>query len=112
MERLEELLKHRPVKVSRRRFNVAGPDAPVKEYTDKKRGQVFQVLVKGVRSEVVRDGPVFDAVREQLPWANRVTLNKNLVCKPHRDKTNKGTSCIAFFDGSFFRMARRPFASA
>jgi hypothetical protein len=54
-----------------------------------------------LRSYTVSSGPYFDQCVKVLPesWkqvCNAVTINKDLVCAPHRDKYNRSRSLILF----------------
>ena len=56
---------------------------------------------ESLRSYTVSSGPYFDACVAVLPDAwkqicNTVTINKDLVCAPHRDKYNRSRSLILF----------------
>ena len=55
-------------------------------------------LVKGVLSNSVKSGRMLELVQEMLPDAGitELALNKNLECKPHRDKANTGASYVLF----------------
>ena len=72
------------------RHNVAS-DQPK---TVLKNGRI--VLCEKIKSDVLRKGPLFDAVAEQHPWVEQITVNYNLRCTPHVDK-NEGESLFAMF---------------
>ncbi len=75
-------------------------DAPLYKY---KIGSTY--LIKRILSDVVRKWPIFDLVTQMLGWTHdMVTLNKNIVCKHHVDRS-KGESAIAFL-GDFTGGAR------
>ena len=86
---------------SKRRKNVADPAAEKKEYVSK-AGNKCVYLKESIPSETFRSGPIFDAVKRQLPDTTQVTYNRNLRCFPHRDSRNTGYSHICFlgdYDG-------------
>ena len=49
-----------------------------------------------IKSDIKKDGPLFDLVTQKHPWVEQLTLNKNLKCTRHVDR-NEGESLIAFF---------------
>ena len=49
-----------------------------------------------IMSDVVKEGEIFDLCKNNYPWRDYVTLNKNVEMKPHFDK-NVGISAICFF---------------
>ena len=59
-------------------------------------------LIKGVYSNTVKAGKMLEIVQEMLPDAGitELCLNRNVVCSPHKDKSNFGPSFICFL-GSF-----------
>ena len=59
-----------------------------------------KILAKPIRSQALKAGPIFDAVKKMQPWATQITLNKNFASQAHRDKKNQGRSAIALF-GNF-----------
>ncbi len=80
--------------MQKRRFNGTSTRLNVaanKETYIHKNGRAF--LKEKVLSEVVREGAIVDEVKKHHPWVEQLTLNKNLVCTPHRDR-NEGTSLI------------------
>ena len=86
---LEQLVSKRKFTGSCKRTNIT--DAPRYKH---KKGSTY--LVSRIMSDVVREGPIFDHCVKMLGWTpEQVTLNKNIVCKPHVDR-NKGISAIAF----------------
>ena len=92
---LEELMKKRKFAGTSTRLNVAANKATYLH----KNGRAF--LKERVLSAVVRAGPIFQEVQKNHPWVEQLTLNKNLVCSRHVDRT-EGTSLIGFmgdFDG-------------
>ncbi len=91
MEKLRELLQKRRFNGTSTRLNVA---AGHETYIHK---NVIAFLKNKVLSDVVRDGAIFDLVKEEHPWVEQLTLNKNLMCSRHLDR-NEGESLIAFFD--------------
>jgi len=54
------------------------------------------VLKKKIKSDIKKEGPLFDAVTKHQAWVEQITLNKNLKCTRHTDR-NEGDSFIAFF---------------
>ena len=54
------------------------------------------ILKKKIKSDIAKEGPLFDAVVKHHPWVEQLTLNKNLKCTRHVDR-NEGESLIAFF---------------
>ena len=38
-----------------------------------------KVLAKPIRSQALKAGPIFDAVKKMQPWATQITLNKNFA---------------------------------
>ena len=65
----------------------------------------YGYLQDSIPSDVVRNGPVFEACKAMLPGVefDSVTLNhftSHEQCQPHRDKKNQGLSYIALL-GSF-----------
>ena len=86
---LERLVSTRRFNGSCMRTNIT--DAPRYKH---KNGSTY--LKERILSDVVRDGPIFDQCVKMLGWTpDQVTLNKNIVTKPHVDR-NKGQSAIAF----------------
>ena len=83
-EKLLAMLQKRKWHGSATRLNVAGPDAETYVH---KSGR--KLLVEPVLSDVVKSGPLFRLVKAQLPFAEQVTLNKNLLCARHR-----GAECL------------------
>ena len=88
MEEIEALVRKHRFKGTTLRYNVAS-DQPM---TKTKNGRT--VLVKRIKSDVLREGPLFDAVLKQHPWVEQLTVNCNLQCTPHIDK-NEGESLFA-----------------
>ena len=86
---LEDLMKKRKFAGTSTRLNVAANN----ETYIHKSGRAF--LKEKVLSDVVRDGPIFEEVKKHHPWVEQLTLNKNLLCTPHKDR-NEGTSLICF----------------
>ena len=56
-------------------------------------------LIKGVYSNTVKEGRMLEIVQEMLPEASitEICLNKNVVCRPHKDKKNYGPSYVIYF---------------
>ena len=93
MDELEQLLSQRKFVGTQMRANIT--NEPSYKH---KNGTTY--LVKRLMSDVVRDGPIFWQCEKMLGWTpDMVTLNKNIVCKPHTDR-NKGISAICFL-GNF-----------
>ena len=59
-------------------------------------------LIKGVYSNTIKEGRMLEIVQEMLPDANitELCLNRQVACKPHRDKGNYGPSYVLFL-GAF-----------
>ena len=89
-EEIETLLKKHRFAGTTLRTNVAANN----ETTTTKGGRV--VLANKIKSDIAREGPLFDAVQKYHPWVEQLTLNKNLQCTRHTDR-NDGDSLIAFF---------------
>ena len=53
-------------------------------------------LVRGHFSNIIKSGPLLDAVKVMLPNITELCLNKNVECPPHVDKGNYGDSWILF----------------
>ena len=55
-------------------------------------------LIKGVYSNTVKKGRMLEIVQEMLPDAGitELCLNRNVVCRPHKDKANYGPSYVIF----------------
>ena len=93
MDRVEELLAKRKWKKQCLRTNVAQPEDIVSYGT---------VKVAKIQSNVLnkrdKEPELYDAIQEIAPewWGDdtQITLNKDLVCKRHRDHANKEHSWI------------------
>ena len=86
---LERLVSTRRFNGSCMRTNIT--DAPRYRH---KNGSTY--LCERILSDVVKEGPIFNQCVKMLGWTpDQVTLNKNIVTKPHVDR-NKGQSSIAF----------------
>ena len=92
LSELEALVLEHKWWPNKRRLNIT--DGEVKHYGEKRK----RYLVKGVLSNSVKSGRMLELVQEMLPDAGitELTLNKNLECKPHRDKANTGASYVLF----------------
>ena len=88
-EMLEDLMRRRRFNGTSTRLNVAANN----ETYIHKNGRAF--LKEKILSDVVREGAIFDEVKKHHPWVEQLTLNKNLLCTPHKDR-NEGTSLICF----------------
>ena len=55
------------------------------------------ILKHPIQSQSFTSGPLYDAVHQMFPWANKITVNRNYGATPHRDGKNQGKSAIAFF---------------
>ena len=95
MEELLRLCEAHKMRGSKRRKNVADPSATRCEYVSK-AGNKCVYLKESVPSETFRSGPIFDAVKRQLPDTEVVTCNRQLRAFPHRDGRNSGPSHICF----------------
>ena len=102
---MEELLTfletHTIYKTNVRANIVPKEDRCLSTGTDPKKGMCFYKSKESLRSYTVKSGPYFDACIKVLPdeWkqsCNTVTINKNVVCSPHRDRGNQGKSLILF----------------
>ena len=89
-EEIESLLRKHKFVGTNFRTNVASND---ETYTTP-QGRV--VLKKKIKSDIKKEGELFDAVVKHHPWVEQLTLNKNLKCTRHTDR-NEGESLIAFF---------------
>ena len=76
------------------RINVAHDDEIV--YYNKK-----PYLKKGIYSNTLRTGDLFSLVKSIYPNVNEICLNRDVQCRPHKDKTNVTESHIIFW--RFFR---------
>jgi len=93
MDELEELMSKRKWKKQCLRVNVAQPEDVV---------QVGKVKIARIYSNVLNDRKkepeLYDAIKAVAPewWGadTQITLNKDLVCKRHRDHGNKEHSWI------------------
>ena len=92
MDDLEAAVKtHRFIR-NRRRTNVRPREESIQGHWKRR------YLAHGVLSNTLREGRILDLCRELLgPQINRVTVNKNLCCHPHRDKANDDDSYICWF---------------
>ena len=73
------------------RINVATDDEIV--YYNKK-----PYLKKGIYSNTLRTGDLFSLVKSIHPNVNEICLNRDVQCRPHKDKTNVTESHIIFFE--------------
>ena len=92
MEELKDLvLKHR-FTINKMRTNI---NDDVGYFGPKKK----PFLIKGVYSNTVKAGRMLEIVQEMLPGAGITELcqNKNVVCRPHKDKKNYGPSYVIYF---------------
>ena len=96
LSELEALVLEHKWWQNKRRMNIS--DGEVRQYG--KYGKWY--LVKGLWSNPVKNGRMLELVQEMLPGANitELCLNRQVVCKPHRDKANTGAS-YALFLGEF-----------
>ena len=90
MEEIEALVRKHRFRGTSLRYNVAA-DQPM---TKTRNGRT--VLCKKIKSDILREGPLFDAVYKMHPWIEQITVNYNLQCTPHVDK-NEGESLFAMF---------------
>ena len=94
MDHLEALVIASNPKENALRTNVQ-KDAPKRTLPNGRK-----ILAKPIRSQALKTGPIFQAVKKMQPWATQITLNKNFASQAHRDKKNQGRSAIALF-GNF-----------
>ena len=94
MDHLEALVLASNPKENALRTNVQ-KDAPKKTLPNGRK-----ILATPIRSQALKAGPIFDAVKKMQPWATQITLNKNFASQAHKDKKNQGRSAIALF-GNF-----------
>ena len=87
MEELIELVAQHKWTRNCRRLNLGGE---TKMYGKR------PYLVKGHYSNIVKSGPLLEAVQKMLPNITELCLNKDVVCPPHVDKGNYGDSYILF----------------
>ena len=90
MEEIKSLIQTHKFYRNHIRINIASPDDLIR-YNNK------PYLKKGVLSNSLRSGDLFDMVKKIYPNINEIVVNKNVLCKPHRDKTNVTESHIIFF---------------
>ena len=88
-EEIETLLRIHRFVGTNFRVNVASND----EITETPGGR--KVLKNRIKSDIKKEGELFDAVVKHHPWVEQLTLNKNLQCTRHIDR-NEGESLIAF----------------
>ena len=84
-EEIETLLKKHRFGGTSFRTNVARNDETYKT----PHGRV--VLKQKILSDIMKTGPLFDAVVKHHPWVEQLTLDKNLKCTRHTDR-NAGES--------------------
>ena len=93
MDRVEELLTKRKGVKRCLRSNVAQP-----EYILTYGAVKLALIYSNVLNDREKEPELYDAIREIAPewWGDetQITLNKNLVCKRHRDSRNKEHSWI------------------
>ena len=77
------------------RKNVADPALERVEYKTKNAHKAV-FLRRPIPSQTLRSGPIFDLVKAHLPDTEAVCYNRNLVCWPHRDSRNAGSSHLLF----------------
>ena len=96
LSELEALVLEHKWWLNKRRLNIT--DGEVRQYGEKRK----RYLVKGVLSNSVKSGRMLELVQGMLPGANitELCLNRQVECKPHRDKGNYGPSYILFL-GTF-----------
>ena len=99
MEELLHLCENHKLKGSSHRTNIADPNAERVKYANKS-GSTSVYLKKAVPSQTLKSGPIFDAVKKQLPETTAVTYNRNCQCFPHKDGRNGGKSLLLFL-GTF-----------
>ena len=87
---MEALIQSHKFKRNHIRINVATDDEIV--YYNKK-----PYLKKGIYSNTLRTGDLFSIVKSLYPNVNEICLNKDVQCRPHKDKTNVTESHIIFF---------------
>lgn len=97
--RLLELLQTRKWRINDQRTNIVEPR--LRRTVRSKHGTETLRADAPIFSEGFREGEVFQACIQALPpelWRcfNFVTINRNLVCYPHRDLGNQGLSAILF----------------
>ena len=95
MDELLRLCEARRMKGSCQRKNVANPALERVHYKTK-GGHKAVYLRRPIPSQTLRSGPIFDAVKAQLPDTEACCYNTNLVCFPHRDSRNAGSSHLLF----------------
>jgi len=86
MDRLERAVRRHVFVGSKTRTNITSAPRDDKGF-----------LMEPVLSDVVRSGELFEAAKQMLPNFpfSMITVNKDLVCEPHRDR-NGGPSAIVF----------------
>ena len=87
---MEDLFKSHKFVRNHIRINVATDDEIIR-YNNK------PYLKKGIFSNSLRNGELFDLVKTIFPNVNEIVINKDVQTKPHRDKTNITESHIIFF---------------
>ena len=102
MDTLLEFLETHTIYKTRVRANIVPPEFRCRQpKTDPRLG--FLRSKFSIRTMTVRSGKYFDACVAVLPpgfTCGTVTINQNVVCHPHRDKSNVGSSLILFW-GNF-----------
>ena len=95
MEALKELVFNHRFTINKMRTNV---NDDIGYFGPKRK----QFLIKGVYSNTIKEGRMLEIVQEMLPGANitELCLNRQVECKPHRDKGNYGPSYVLFL-GTF-----------
>ena len=83
--------------IKKHKFTGNGSRVNIRPEEESKQYGKSRFLTKRVLSNTLASGDILEACQQMLgPQINRVCINKDLTCFPHRDK-NKGLSYIAFF---------------
>ena len=95
MEALKELVFNHRCTINKMRTNV---NDDIGYFGPKRK----PILIKGVYSNTIKEGRMLKIVQEMVPDANvtELCLNRQVECKPHRDKGNYGPSYVLFL-GTF-----------
>ena len=102
MDDLLIFLENNTIYKTRVRANIVPKDQRyLPKGTDPSKGRCWLKSKESLRTYTVKEGKYFDACVKVLPdsWkqlCNAVTINKDLVCAPHRDRHNKTDSLILF----------------
>ena len=91
MEALKELVFNHRFTINKMRINL---NDDIGDFGPKRK----PFLIKGVYSNTIKEGRMLEIVQEMLPDANitELCLNRQIECKPHRDKGNYGPSYVLF----------------